>query len=789
MKISELWLREWVNPNKTREALCHELTMSGLEIESMSPVAEKFSGVVVGTVLQVEKHPEADRLKVCAVDVGQEKALTIVCGANNVTVGMKAATALEGAVLADKTAIKVSKLRGVTSYGMLCSARELGLAEESDGLFILPPDAPVGVDAWDYLNLSDYVLDVSITPNRGDCLSVYGLSHEIAALMKCELHAPAIVSVQSVIADALSVKLSDDCPRYAGRIIRQVKADANTPIWMQERLRRSGIRRISAVVDIMNYVMLELGQPMHAFDLEKISGGIQVRKATAGEVITLLDGQTITLTGSEFLIADNNAPLALAGVMGGLDSAVTLLTQDVFLESAFFQPEAIARMERQYHLGSDSSYRFERGVDPTLQVRAIERATQLIIEICGGQPGPVTDIKNEKLLPQPKVVHLRADRIKKILGMDVSATAIESAFKRLSFSYQAADQGWDVTAPARRFDIALEEDLIEEIARMQGYDSIPTNTAVAHLQMNSRSERKIYLPQLRRTLSDMGYQEVITYSFIDKKLQTLFDPQPDYKTLVNPMTADMAIMRTTLWPGLVNTLLYNQNRQQSRAKIFEIGMRFICRDGQLLQESVISGLISGSLMPEQWGASTRPVDFFDLKGDIENLLQLTLAAPEIEFRAGSHTALHPGQTAMIWRGSEMGVIGALHPSIAQKLDIIDPVYLFEVRLDALEVANLPYYSEISKFPSNRRDIAILVDRAIPSEQIRATIVSVAGDLLQEVSVFDVYQGKGVASDRKSVALALTLQHTSRTLVDEEVTDLMERVIVALKDKFAAELRG
>jgi phenylalanyl-tRNA synthetase beta chain len=792
MKISEIWLREWVNPTLTREQLCEKLTMSGLEVDGLTPVANPFTGVVVAEVLEVEKHPEADKLRICQVNVGGSKPLLIVCGAANVRAGLKVPAALEGAELGNNFKISRSKIRGVESNGMLCSAQELGLMEQSDGLLELPQEAPVGKNLWDYLTLADYVMDVAITPNRGDCLSVMGMAKEISALTEAKINMPTISPIKPAIKDVFPIKISapNECPHYVGRVIRQVKADAETPIWMQERLRRSGQRCISPVVDVMNYVMLELGQPMHAFDLKTLSGGIEVRLAKANEEIALLDGQTVKLDPNTLLIADEKNPLAIAGVMGGLDSSVTLLTTDIFLESAYFKPERVARAGRKYILNSESSYRFERGIDPTLQVLAIERATQLLLDIVGGQPGPVIEVADKKSLPQPIVIALTKEKITTMLGLDIADDKITSILQRLGFTCEKNKTGWDVTVPARRSDISIAVDLIEEIARVNGYDFIPTQLSISKMLMNPCPESQIATALIRQTMCDLGFNEVISYSFVDKKIQLLFDPERTAKELLNPITAEMSVMRTNLWPGLVNTLLYNQNRQQSRVRIFEIGLRFIQKDGGLDQERVLSGLISGSAFPEQWGVPLRHCDFFDLKGDVQNLLKLTHNEQEFSFRPGSHPALHPGQTAEIHRNGQMiGVIGALHPAVMQALDVQNKVYVFEMLCEPLQTARVPRSAEISKFPEIRRDIAILVDQTVPAQRIQDTISEVAGELLKEVRVFDLYQGKGIAPEQKSIALALTLQHASRTLVDEEVAELMERVLSALQNRFAAELRG
>lgn len=792
MKISELWLHDWIKPSISRKELCERMTMAGLEIESADPLVQPFTKVVVGQVVRVEKHPEADRLNLCEVDIGAGKPVSIVCGAKNVTTGIKVPVALEGAELPHNLKITTSSIRGVTSHGMLCSARELGLAEESEGLFLLPSDAPLGESIWEYLKLADYIIDVSITPNRGDCLSVMGLATEISALTQTKMTPPELPKVKQKHNEVIPVFIQapEACPHYVGRIIHNVKADAETPLWMQERLRRAGVRNISPVVDVMNYVMLELGQPMHAFDLGCISQGIYVRQANAGENLQLLDGQTVDLTPDTLVIADKEKPLAIAGVMGGLHSAVTLLTKNVFLESAYFNPASTARTVRQYNLGSESSYRFERGIDPAMQEIAIERATQLIMQIAGGEPGPVIDVTEEIHLPQAAIIALRTARIEKILGMKIPDQEIERILTTLGFVCKKTNDGWQVTVPARRSDISIEIDLIEEVMRLYGTDRVPLRSAVSSLCMVPQKEEQLSLPCIRNTLCDLGYHEVVTYTFVDKKLQEQLNPGHEPKPLVNPMTSDMSVMRTNLWPGLVKTLIYNLNRQHNRVRLYETGLRFVPHQKTYLQERVLSGLVTGSAQPEQWGEATRAVDFFDLKGDLQHLFKLTGEVNDFEFKPSSHPALHPGQTADIYRNNEkIGIIGALHPSIVQNLDLSKNTFVFELALDKLEPARLPRYVEVSKFPEIRRDIAIFVDRSVPVQSIQDTIIRTAGELLKEVNLFDVYQGRNVGDNRKSLALSLTLQHSSRTLVDEEVADLMERILVELKDSFAAELRG
>ncbi len=792
MKLSEQWLREWVNPNESGDALCQRLTMAGLEVDSYAPVASTFNQVVVAEILHAEKHPNADRLKVCQVTIGQDEPFTIVCGAPNARAGLKTALAMPGAILPNNLTIKRSTIRDIVSNGMLCSARELGIADETTGIIELPNDAPLGQDIRTYLNLDDKIIDVAVTPNRGDCLSVLGLAKEVTALTQCDLNMPKMGAVSPTIKDQLPlhIQIPKECPRYVGRVIRQVKADVLTPLWMQERLKRSGIRCISPIVDVMNYVMLELGQPMHAFDLQEIIDEIIVRRAKTDEILTLLDGQTITLNSDTMVIADRKKPLAIAGVMGGLDSGVTLLTKDIFLESAFFSTESIARTSRCYTLNSESSHRFERGVDPTLQTIAIERATQLLQDIVGGEAGPVIDIQFPDDLPLSKTIQLRKARIDKLLGIQVPLKEVESILTRLDFATEKTHEGWQVTVPPHRSDILLEVDLIEEVIRLYGYDKLPTHNTSALLHMNVNKESQLTIEKFSRALCDAGFHEVITYSFVDKKLQHLLDPNHKPKALKNPITADMSVMRTNIWPGLIQTLLYNHHRQQPRVRIFEIGSRFLPSSLETYeQQCVIGGLMSGAVYPLQWGIAPRTADFFDVKGDIENLLKLTKASGEFHFKQGSHPALHPGQTADIYRKDTfVGVMGTLHPSVLQSLELINPVLVFELLLDPLVENVLPHYQDISKFPQIRRDIAIFVDQTVPSQAIQDTIYEVGGELLRDVTVFDIYQGKE-SKNRKSIALALTLQHNSRTLVDEEVTDIVERIVVTLKQKFAAELRG
>lgn len=792
MKLSEAWLREWVNPQLNSVALSDKLTMSGLEVESVEPVASHFTQVVVAEVLQVDKHPEADRLNVCQVNIGENAPVQIVCGATNVRAGMKVPAAKIGAVLSETLTIKQAKLRGVASFGMLCSASELGLAEESSGLLELPADAPVGMDIRTYLQLNDAIIDISITPNRGDCLSARGIAREVAALTRSALTSPVIEEVNPAHAETFPVNLAAEtaCPRYVGRVIRQVNAAATSPMWLREKLRRSGLRSISPVVDVANYVMLELGQPMHAFDLNKLDRNITVRLSSKGEKIALLDGSEKELDGDTLVIADASHVLAIAGVMGGVHSSVTSETKDIFLESAYFAPLVIARQRQYYQLSSDSSYRFERGIDPTIQREAIERATKLIIDITGGEPGPIIEVVSENNLPKTKQVYLLEEKIERLLGIRVPQHEVEGIFTALNILYQRKDNGWELVIPRYRSDITIPEDVIEEIARLYGYDNIPASPLRARLQTNHQAESAQDWHELALTLCSLGYHQIISYSFIDKKWQQLFDPAHTPRELVNPMTAEMEVMRTNLWPGLVSTYLYNKSRQQQRVRLFEMGTCFVVNGETLTQPNRIAGLIDGSVLPEQWGVTSRDVDFFDLKGDVETLLYRLFPAETIQFKPEAHPALHPGQSAGIYQsGQKIGIMGALHPSLLQSLDINNTLYVFELDQALLRNDIRVKANEISKFPENRRDIAIIVNQAVPAEAIQATIRAVAGDWLKETFIFDVYQGKGISPGMKSIALALVLQHPTRTLVDDEVAELMNRVVGALKGQLGAELRS
>jgi phenylalanyl-tRNA synthetase beta chain len=792
MKFSEKWLREWVDPPVDSDALAEQLTTAGLEVDSVEPVAPPFTGIVVGEVLSVEPHPNADKLRVCRVDVGGNGPLSIVCGAPNVHTGMRAPTALIGTELPGGMKIKPARLRGVDSSGMLCSAKELGLEETSPGLMPLPGDAPVGSQVWDYLGLDDVSIDVDLTPNRGDCLGIAGIARDVAVVNRLPVGGPSMDPVRQVIDETFPVQVAApaDCPRYVGRVIRNVDPGAPTPLWMREKLRRSGLRSISAIVDVTNYVLLELGQPMHAFDLDRLQGRIRVRRAQPGEPITLLDASESNLEGDTLVIADDAGAKALAGIMGGLDSAVSDTTRHLFLESAFFTPEAIAGRARRYGLSTDSSHRFERGVDFELQRRAAERATALLLEIVGGEPGPIIDAVSPDHLPRREAVPLRPARVRRLLGVGMSPETVQDIMERLGMGLEPDGDGWRVTPPSWRFDIALEADLIEELARVIGYDQVPSVAPIAHLRVGPEPESRVELPRMRSLLIARDYQEALTYSFVDPELQARVDPDQRPIPLSNPISADLAVMRTSLWPGLIKALAHNQNRQQARVRLFETGLRFVREGAQTLQTPSIAGAAAGGAYPEQWGAPQRPMDFFDLKADVEALLGLGGSLEEYRFTPARHPALHPGQAAAVQRGdTPAGLMGALHPALIDPLGLTGPVYLFELRLPVIQASALPRFEPLSKFPTIRRDIAIIVDEGVTAQSVRECIGQAAPNVLKNLRFFDVYRGEGIDSGKKSLALGLILQAASRTLTDEEVDGLIGRVVESLKQELAATLRG
>ena len=792
MKFSESWLRSAVNPSISTEDLVAQVTMAGLEVDAVESAAPEISGVVVGEILSVEQHPDADKLRVCQVAGGGEIA-QVVCGAPNARAGIKVPFATVGAKLPGDFKIKKAKLRGVESFGMLCAQTELQLGDDDDGLWELPVDATVGSDLIDYLELNDNIIEVDLTPNRGDCLSIRGLAREVGVLNKAAVTEQACAPVAATIEDRIDITLEapEACARYVGRVIRNLDLGQSTPQWMQEKLRRSGVRSLGPAVDVTNYVLLELGQPMHAFDLSKIDGGIVVRMGR-DEKVKLLDDSEVVVDTQTLVIADNSKALAMAGIMGGDESAVGYSTTDILFESAWFNPLAIAGKARNYGKHTDSSHRFERGVDSQLQVAAIERATALMLEICGGQAGPVVIEESAEHLPAPATIKLRDAHLAQQLGLVIGAVEIDDILTRLGLTFVARDdQGSTWVAPSWRFDIAIEQDLVEEVARIYGYNNLPTSTPTMALELQAKPERQQDLSIFRQQLVASGYQEAVTYSFVDPDLQKLVDPETVGIALQNPISADMSVMRTSLWPGLLSTAIYNLNRQQNRVRIFEAGQCFVPgENGELTQNMALAGLICGSRTPTGWTASKDKVDFFDIKGDLEAVLALTGLAEQFSFTAAEHPALHPGQSAMLSRnGEQVGWVGQLHPKLQAQLDFSTPVYLFQVDVAKVSESRLPKFSEVSKFPAVRRDLAFLMDSQIASADLMSEARNAAGEHLVDLMLFDEYQSKDIDNKGKSLALGLTFQHASRTLTDDEINMSIDRVVKKLDIKFKAELRG
>ncbi|MDQ7730257.1 phenylalanine--tRNA ligase subunit beta [Halomonas sp. SpR8] len=793
MKFSEQWLREWVSPQLETQAMADQITMAGLEVDAVEAVAAPFSGVVVAEVLSKEKHPDADKLNVCSVDDGSGEPVQVVCGAPNVAVGQKVPFAQVGGVLPGDFKIKKAKLRGVESQGMICSASELGLEEEaSPGILVLSASAPVGVDFREFMHLNDMTIEVDLTPNRGDCLSIKGMAREVGVLNRLPVSGPAIAPVAAEVDDsfAVSIEAPEQCPRYLGRIIKGVNVKAETPLWMVERLRRSGVRSIDPVVDITNYVMLELGQPMHAFDRDNLQGGMVVRMAKPGEKLTLLDGSEVALRPETLVIADQSGPLAMAGVMGGENSGVNQVTQTIFLESAFFTPLAIAGQARSYGLHTDASHRFERGVDPQLTPVAVERATQLLIEICGGQAGPVVEAQSAEHMPADRAILLRSARLERALSKALDSDDVTDILQRLGLDVSVEDAGWAVIAPSWRFDLAIEEDLIEEVARIHGYNNLPVRRPAARLALRSADEATLTQALVRRQMVARGFQEAITYSFVAPELQAAMLPEAVSPVLANPISSDLSVMRASLLPGLVRTMEHNLNRQQTRVRIFETGLVFNGELDALSQVPMLGALVCGFREAEGWSDAKDRVDFYDLKGDLESLLALGGNADAWRFEPAEHPALHPGQSAQLLHcGEPAGWIGTLHPQVRATLGLKMDAVLFEVRLDVLSQGRIPAFEPLSRFPEVRRDLAFILKEATPVQALLDCAKQQAGEYLQNIKLFDVYAGKGVPEGCKSIALGLTWQHPSRTLNDEEINQLVDSIVTQVRVKLDTELRG
>lgn len=790
MKVNIQWLRDWVDIEVDADALADELTTAGLEVDAVLPAAPPLDGVVVARIAELTPHPNADRLSLCIVDDG-EACHEVVCGAPNAAAGLAVPFAPVGARLPGGRLIEATEFRGVISNGMLCSPRELELSDDASGLLILDGQAPPGTPLVDWLELDDSVLDIDLTPNRGDCFSVIGIAREVAASGGRELSGPDLPTVPAAIEDTFEVELENahGCPRFAGRVIRNLRAGARSPDWLCERLRRVGLRPIHPVVDVTNYVMLELGQPLHAYSLDRLTGRIIVRSAGQDERLTLLDGTQIVLDDDALVIADESGAIGLAGIMGGAGTAVDAATQHVFLESAHFTPEAILGRARRYGLQTDASMRFERGVDPAGPVPAIERATELLQAIAGGDAGPVQVTESPAHLPGAEPVRLRLSRLETLLGMRLQAGEVEAQLRRLVMHVQPEDDGWSVVPPSFRFDIAIEEDLVEEVGRMVGYDNVPVTPGASSIQLGTATEQRVDGDAVSDLLVARGYAEVVTYAFIDERANRAIDADAVAVRLANPLSSDMKVMRSTLWPSLLDAARRNMARQQPGLRIFEIGAEFADEPDNISETAVLAGLAIGRQWPEHWDLDARDVDFFDIKADIEAVLELTRRAAEVRFEAGAHAALHPGQTARILAGNETaGWLGSLHPRLLRHFDLKRTPILFSLELDAVLDAAVPAASPVSKFPSVRRDIAVIVPENVTVQSLVNAARSAAGESLESVAVFDLYRDERIGTGRKSVALGLILQSQSRTLAVGDADATLQSVAQCLEKEFGAQIR-
>ena len=793
MKFSENWLRSHVPTTVSRDELSAVLTAIGLEVEEVDALGDGLQHVVVAKIMSAERHPEADRLQICQVDAGQGEHLQIVCGAPNARPGLLAPLAMVGAQIGDLK-IKPAKLRGVESNGMLCSAKELGLDTDASGLFELPDDAPVGQTLVEYLGLPDASIEIKLTPNRADCFSIRGIAFDVAAACASEVVPFDAAPVPAVGTRELAIRLDAgaEAPRYVGRVIEGVNARAATPLWMAERLRRSGVRPVSLLVDVTQYVMLELGQPMHAFDLGTLQGSIGVRRSRAGETLKLLDGRDAALDDSFLLVTDADRPIALAGLMGGFDTRVTDDTTDVFLEAAHFAPAAIMGRGRKLGLHTDAGHRFERGVDPVLPRTAIEYATRLILDLAGGTPAPVTEAVREADLPATAPIALRRARIARVLGVQIADADVERILRALGMDVAASADGWQVTAPSRRFDIAIEEDLIEELARIHGYEQIPTTLPGGASRVAMPTETRLDDLSVRRQLVARDLQESINYAFVDAALLAQWQLDEGLVALANPLSAELAVMRPSLLPGLVATLGRNAARQLGRVRLFELGRVFHQQAGEgqsaPLETQRVAAAICGDADTQQWGLPTRKVDFHDLKGDLESLAAASGA--ELEFKPSQRPYGHPARSAEVYRdGVSLGWIGQIHPRLAKAMEIDVDVFAFELDLAPLATRALPRATELSRFPSVRRDLAFLVPEAAAWADLEATLRRAAGPLLREVTLFDRYVGQGVEPGFKSLAMGLILQDKSRTLTDRDVDTVVAEAVSAMEREHHARIRG
>ncbi len=790
MLISEQWLREWTSPKLDSQILAKKLTLSGLEVASIEPAGTPLPKVVVGKITTITPHPRSQKLKVCDVDVGRTRPLKIVCGAANAAAGMKAPTALIGAELPNGVKVAKTRIRDVVSSGMLCSAEELGLEQASDGIMALDKTAKVGKVVSQVLGFDDKLFDIELTPNRGDCLSVLGIAREVSAACGTHLRWPKLAKPRATCKTRIpiQIKAGRDCPRYVGRVVENIDVNAPTPSWLSEKLRRSGVRSVNCVVDVTNYVMMELGQPMHAFDLERVDSKIVVRHANDGETLTLLDETKVKLDAETLVIADKDKAIALAGIMGGADSAVSAKTRSILFEAAHFRPQVVAGKARQLGMHTDASHRFERGVDATLPEQAMHRATELLVDIAGGEVGPIIETKHERYLPKQQPIVLRHSQVERLLGARVSPKRVENILKRLEMKLRGNKSGWRVVAPTYRFDINIEPDLIEEIARIDGYDAVPVNIPHVGATPPSQSEGILSTQRIRKLMADREYREAITYSFVDANLQNAIEPKIRPVPLANPIAENMGVMRTSLWPGLLQAVSNNFNRQHRRIRLFEIGHVFFKTSNGYAEQQRLAGAVMGSALAEQWAVDSPGADFFDVKGDLEALFQIG-GRRKFSFHQAEHPALHPGQTASIKLARQrIGAIGRLHPDLQTQLDLDQPVYLFEVAFDAIAEREVPRYTPISRFPAVRRDISIVVAEGVSAKELFDTIRAAAGNVLTDLHLFSIYRGESIDASRKSVSFRLTFQESSRTLTDTEIDRIMKRILHTLQNKHEAELR-
>ena len=790
MKITYSWLNEFTPLDQTPAELAQRLTLSGLEVESVAPVAPPFRGVVVGEVLECGRHPDADKLSLCQVTTDGKDRLAIVCGARNVRAGLKVAVAKVGAELPGGLAIKRTKIRGVESNGMLCSARELGLGEEHDGIMELPASLALDVDVRKALDLDDTVLEVNATPNRGDCMSVFGIARDYAAAHEHRYLKAAVLPVAAVHDSVFPVRIesASNCPIFGSRVIRGVRADATSPAWLRERLRRVGLASISPIVDVTNYVMMDLGQPLHAYDLARLSQGITVRQARPGEPITLLNDQEYRLDPDFLVIADASGPIGLAGIMGGKSTSIGDGTTDVLIEAAHFTPAAVAGRGRRLGLLSDASQRFERGVDPSLPAIALERATALLTEIAGGEVGPVQVTRAEAPAPE-EWVRLRRSRLARLLGARVPDAEVSEILGAISERVEPTELGWRVLRPSHRFDVRIEEDLVEEVARLRGFDSIAEAHAIAPQIPGYATETRLSNERVLTAMADRGYREAITNTFVDPVVQRLLFPETPALALSNPISAELGEMRVSLWSSLIPACRDNMRRQQSRVRLFEIGNKFDVAGGALREIETLAGVATGARWPEQWGSPREALDFYDVKGDVESVLALAGDVSELRFEADTLSCLRPGRTARIRRNEvAVGWIGELHPRLTKDLGLNNTLLLFELEIELAFTAKALQFNKISKYPSVRRDLAVVIDEKVPLAVLRENVTVSASGLLIDLRVFDVYRGPGVEFGRKSVALGLILQDSSRTLTDVDADAVVTAVVTRLRDVLSATIR-